>query len=150
MIRFYTKNEPFYELSNFSPYGIEMNGLWYPTVEHYFQSQKFSDDNYREKIRLARTPKDSKTLGLSRKFPIRSDWEEVKDSIMFEACFKKFQTHKSIRELLLSTGSEELVENAPMDYYWGCGELGTGQNKLGKILMNIREKLREVEDKNKI
>ena len=142
-IRFYTKNDPYYELSNFSPYGIEMNGLWYPTVEHYFQAQKFNDPEYQEKIRTARTPKDSKSLGLSRQIPIRSDWQEVKDEIMFEACLKKFQTHKSLKELLLSTGDEELIENAPMDYYWGCGETGTGQNKLGKILMRVREQLRE-------
>lgn len=142
-IRFYTKNEPFYELSNFSPNGVEMNGLWYPTVEHYFQAQKFNDADYQEKIRTARTPKDSKTLGLSRQIPIRPDWEEVKDEIMFEACLKKFQTHKVLKELLLSTGDEELIENAPMDYYWGCGSTGVGQNKLGKILMRVREQLRE-------
>ncbi|HEX8564629.1 MAG TPA: NADAR family protein [Pyrinomonadaceae bacterium] len=142
-IRFYSKNEAFSEFSNFSPHGIEMDELWYPTIEHYFQAQKFHDVEYREKIRLARTAKDSKTLGRSRKIPIRSDWEEVKDEIMFEACLKKFQTHKSLKELLLSTGDEELIENAPMDYYWGCGRTGTGQNKLGKILMRVREQLRK-------
>jgi len=142
-IRFYSKNEAFSELSNFSPHGIEMDGLWYPAIEHYFQAQKFHDAEYREKIRTARTPKDSKTLGRSRKVPIRADWEEVKDEIMFEACLKKFQTHKALKELLVSTGDEELIENAPMDYYWGCGRTGTGQNELGKILMRVRERLRE-------
>lgn len=141
-IRFYSKNEAFSELSNFSSHGIEMDGLWYPTVEHYFQAQKFHDVQYREKIRAARTPKESKTLGRSRKVPIRSDWEEVKDEIMFDACLRKFQMHKSLKELLLSTGDEELIENAPTDYYWGCGRRGTEQNKLGKILMRVRQKLR--------
>jgi hypothetical protein len=142
-IRFYSKNEAFSEFSNFSPHGIEMDGLWYPTIEHYFQAQKFHDAEYREKIRLARTAKDSKTLGRSRRIPIRTDWEEVKDEIMFEACLKKFQTHKTLKDLLLSTGDEELIENAPMDYYWGCGRTKTGQNKLGRILMRVREQLRK-------
>ena len=142
-IRFYSKNEAFSELSNFSPHGIEMDGLWYPTIEHYFQAQKFHDAEYREKIRTAHTPKDTKTLGRSRKVPLRSDWEEAKDEIMFEACLKKFQTHKTLKELLLSTGDEELVEAAPMDYYWGCGKSSTGQNKLGKILERVRKQLHE-------
>ncbi len=142
-IRFYSKNEAFSELSNFSPHGIEMEGLWYPTIEHYFQAQKFHDAKHREKIRTAHTAKDSKTLGRSRKVPIRSDWEEVKDEIMFEACLRKFQTHKILKELLLSTGDQELIEAAPMDYYWGCGKSGTGQNKLGKILERVRKQLRE-------
>lgn len=120
-----------------------MNGAWYPTVEHYFQAQKFHDAAYQEKIRQARAPKDAKTLGQTRQIPLRADWEEVKDEIMFEACLAKFQTHRDLKELLLATGDEELIENAPSDYYWGCGKDGTGQNKLGKVLMQVREKLRE-------
>lgn len=55
---------------------------------------------------------------------------------------KKFQTHPELRELLLATGDEELVENAPGDYYWGCGKDGSGQNKLGYTLMRVRAELR--------
>ena len=145
-IKFYSKYEAFNELSNFSPHGIEMDGLWYPTIEHYFQAQKFHDQDHSEKIRNARTPNEARTLGRSRKIPIRGDWEEVKDGLMYEACLKKFRTHKNLRELLLSTGDEELIENAPMDYYWGCGRTGTGQNKLGKILERVRDQIRSEAD----
>jgi N-glycosidase YbiA len=41
----------------------------------------------------------------------------------------------------LATGDEEIVENAPEDYYWGCGADGSGQNKLGQILMRVRREL---------
>ena len=44
--------------------------------------------------------------------------------------------------MLLATGEEELIENAPGDYYWGCGRTGTGLNMLGKILMEVRNALR--------
>ncbi len=52
-IYFFTKNDPFYEFSNFAPFGVEEDGLYWPTVEHYFQAQKFTDPAYREKIRRA-------------------------------------------------------------------------------------------------
>jgi hypothetical protein len=44
--------------------------------------------------------------------------------------------------VLLGTGDEELVENAPGDYYWGCGADGSGRNMLGRILMEVRSGLR--------
>ncbi len=118
-IYFYTKNDEYGEFSNFSPHGIEMDNLWWPTVEHYFQAQKFHDHEYREKIRHAHSAKQAAELGRSRKMPIRTDWEEVKDQIMYDAVLKKFQTHKKLAKLLLTTGTEEIFEIAPGDYYWG-------------------------------
>ncbi|AKG20473.1 NADAR family protein [Calothrix sp. 336/3] len=142
-IYFYTTIEEYGAFSNFSRHGVELDGLWWMTVEHYFQGQKFLDLDYQEKIRNAHTPKQAAELGRSRKVPLRSDWEIVKDGIMLLAVRKKFSTHGAIRELLLSTGDEEIIENAPGDYYWGCGKDGTGLNKLGKILQQVRQELRQ-------
>lgn len=142
-IYFYSTREKFGEFSNFSNHGVELDGLWWPTTEHYFQAQKFEDTEYREKIRRAKTSKDAANLGRSRSIPLRADWEEVKDSVMEKAVLKKFQTYAELKELLLSTGDEEIVENAPGDYYWGCGKDGTGKNMLGKILQKVREELRK-------
>jgi hypothetical protein len=141
-IYFYSNTDEYGALSNFSPHGIEMDGVWWPTVEHYFQAQKFHDADYREKIRATRTPKMAKSLGRSRALPIRGDWEEVKETLMLAACRKKYQTHAAVRELLLSTGEEQLIENAANDYYWGCGRTGSGKNRLGVILMQVRGELR--------
>lgn len=46
---------------------------------------------------------------------------------MYQAVRKKFETHSQLHELLLATGDEEIVENAPGDYYWGCGKDSSGQ-----------------------
>jgi ribA/ribD-fused uncharacterized protein len=54
----------------------------------------------------------------------------------------KFRAHDELKKLLLSTGNEKLVENAPKDAYWGCGRNGNGKNMLGKILMETRKALR--------
>lgn len=140
-IYFYGQTDAYSEFSNFAPYGVEMEGAWWPTVEHYFQAQKFEDPAYRDKIRKANRPKDAKALGLTRKLPLRSDWEAVKEEIMYAAVAKKFMTHATLKELLLSTGDVAIIENAPMDYFWGAGQDGTGQNKLGKILMRVRSEL---------
>lgn len=141
-IYFYSTNDHYGEFSNFARYGIELDGLWWPTTEHYFQAQKFEDATYRERIRAAATPKRAAELGRSRELPLRSDWESIKDDVMYRAVLQKFQMHSQLRELLLATGDEELVENAPGDYYWGCGKDGSGQNKLGYTLMRVRAELR--------
>jgi ribA/ribD-fused uncharacterized protein len=54
----------------------------------------------------------------------------------------KFTQHDSLLTLLLATGDAEIVENAPGDRYWGCGRDGTGKNRLGALLMELREALR--------
>ena len=140
-IYFYSTRAPFGEFSNFSLHGIEMEGEWWSTTEHYFQAQKFEDANYREQIRRASSPKQAAELGRSRAIPLRADWEASKEEVMFQAVKAKFLTHPALKTLLLETGTEEVVENAPGDYYWGCGKDGSGKNRLGYILMRVREEL---------
>jgi ribA/ribD-fused uncharacterized protein len=141
-IYFYVPSDKYGAFSNFSLHGVLMDDLWWPTVEHYFQAQKFEDAVYCEQIRTAPTPKKAADLGRSRAVSLRADWEQVKDEVMARAVLQKFRTHATLRELLLSTGDEDLVENAPGDFYWGCGRDGSGLNRLGTILQDVRERLR--------
>lgn len=141
-INFYSTKDEYGEFSNFSKHPFEADGVMWPTSEHYFQAQKFDDKDYQEKIRTTPSAMIAARLGRSRKVPIRSDWEETKDEVMFRAVLAKFQTHAELKELLLSTGQEEIVEKTSKDYYWGCGTDGTGKNMLGKILMRVRDELR--------
>lgn len=142
-IYFYGQTDLYAEFSNFAPYGIEMDGIWWRTVEHYFQAQKFIDNAYRVRISKTSTPKKAKALGRTRTLPIRDDWDSVRDEIMLVAVRKKFTTHPNLKALLLSTGVESLAEAAHGDYYWGIGADGTGQNKLGNILEQVRSELRD-------
>jgi ribA/ribD-fused uncharacterized protein len=141
-INFYAQTDLYSEFSNFAPYGIAVDDDWWRTVEHYFQAQKFHTEDYRERIRKSHKPKDAKALGMTRKIPLRDDWETVKDQIMLDAVRIKFRTHETPRALLLSTGHADIIENAPMDAYWGCGPDGAGLNKLGRILMQVRAEIR--------
>lgn len=144
-IYFYSPHESTYGcFSNFSQHGFELDGAYYKTSEHYFQAMKFKDSpKDMDDVRRASTPKQAATIGRDRKRPLRRDWESVKDDVMRRAILRKFELHADIREILLATGDEEIVENAPRDYYWGSGADGTGKNMLGKILMETRMKLRE-------
>jgi ribA/ribD-fused uncharacterized protein len=142
-IYFYTPQDEYGCFSNFSPHGLEMGGQYWKTVEHYFQAQKFTGTKYEEQVRIAQTPKRAAELGRRRDFPLRADWEQAKDEIMRRAVLRKFETHGDIRAILLNTGDADIVENAPGDYYWGCGKDGTGLNRLGQILMEVRGILRK-------
>ena len=138
-----TRGKPYGCFSNFSRHGFELDGVWWPTSEHYFQAQKFAGTPYAEEVRQAQSPKHAAAMGRDRRFPLRSDWEQVKDEVMKRAIRRKFETHADIRAVLLSTGDEPIVENAPRDYYWGCGKDGSGTNRLGQILMEVRLFLRQ-------
>ncbi|MGK7928095.1 MAG: NADAR family protein [Spirulina sp.] len=143
-IHFYTTRDQSYGcFSNFSPHGFELDGVWWPTSEHYFQAQKFADTPHVEEIRNAKTPKIAAKMGRDRNRPLRPDWETVKEEVMKKALLQKFTSHPEIREILLSTEEEEIVENSPIDYYWGCGKDGSGKNRLGFLLMEVREILRD-------
>ncbi|GCE08624.1 NADAR family protein [Dictyobacter aurantiacus] len=144
MISFYSvREEPYGCFSNFSGHGFKIDGVWWSTSEHYFQAQKFAGTPHEEAVRRAHSPKLAAEMGRDRKRPLRSDWESVKDDIMRRAVLHKFEAHAELRDLLLSTGNEEIVENAPGDYYWGIGRDGSGRNMLGQILMEVRSILRE-------
>lgn len=143
-IYFYSiKEEPYGCFSNFSPHGFDLDGKRWPTSEHYFQAQKFAGTLHAEEIRQVASPMEAARMGRARSRPLRPDWDEVKDEVMLRAVLRKFESHPELAKILLSTGDQTLVEKTTDDYYWGCGTNGTGENKLGQILMQVRAILRE-------
>lgn len=145
-IYFYRANEKYGCFSNFSHYSFNLDGKWWFTSEHYFQAKKFYNTKYEEKIRLLDSPMKAAQIGRSRKLKLRKDWEKVKDNIMYVAVYEKFKQNKDIREILINTGNEEIIEKTIDDYYWGCGKNGTGKNMLGNILMKVRKELLFIEN----
>ena len=146
-IYFYKVNEPYGCFSNFSPHEIHLQGTDWLTVEHYYQAQKFVgtiDAALVQMIYTAQTPEEAAALGRDRTRLVRPDWEQVKTEVMREAILKKFLTHLDIQAILISTENELIVENSPCDYFWGCGEDRTGDNHLGKILMSVRQEIRQL------
>jgi ribA/ribD-fused uncharacterized protein len=133
-------NEP---LSSFSRHGFELDGHFWPSVEHYFHGMKLENPNEQEKVRLAEHPEKARKIGRSRFRKIRRDWSKVRRVIMTRAVYTKCRTHPEVAERLLATEDIKLVENSQYDYFWGCGRDLRGHNTYGQVLMDVRDKLRE-------
>lgn len=142
VIRFFSQSDTHREFSNFAPFAIDLDGVQWPTTEHYYQAQKFTDAALQTKIREAAKPIIAKNLADKHREQVRPDWDAVKDEVMYHAVRRKFELHPALQQLLLATGDDEIAEAAPTDYYWGIGRERTGQNKLGKIIERIRAELR--------
>ena len=131
-------------LSNFHYAEITFNGWLYPTVEHAYQAAKTTDPALQEVIRLAAKPGIAKRLGkaLKTKGLMRPDWQSMSLSVMELLVRQKFIRHADLRQMLLDTGDQELIEgNTWGDVFYGVCK-GVGENHLGKILMKVRSELR--------
>ena len=126
--------------SNFALYPFYLDQEMWATSDHYFQAYKFhgTDPKHFMVIWGARTPAEAAKMGRDRSHPLRKDWLAVKDDVMRRAIRAKFDAHDDIRTLLLSTCDREIIEDSPVDYYWGCGADKTGKNMLGILLMELR------------
>ena len=143
------KGKDFSFLSNMYSYKVEFeyNGLTFNSVESAYQAQK--DPSKADRFSRCKRPDMAKRMGSNLK-NIRSDWEEVKEEIMRELVFIKFSQNERLKERLLNTGDVQLVEgNTWGDTYWGVCN-GVGLNKLGEILMEVREELRNEKNNKKI
>lgn len=140
-------------LSNMAEYPIEIDGVKFPTVEHYFQAMKaktFADEEMYEKILKAKTPKAAKALGKKVKDLVPEKWDAEKDMIMEKGVRAKFVQHPELRKQLLETGDKQIGEANARDGYWGIGSghesdkskfpsKWRGKNVLGKIMMKLRK-----------
>lgn len=131
-------------LSNFYAAEIPWQGRLWPSVEHAFQAAKTLSYSEQEEIRRAATPGKAKRLG--RKVQLRDDWEDIKVDAMRELVHLKFHSHEDLARWLLDTGDAELIEgNHWHDCFWGVCQ-GRGENWLGRILMEVRDELKEMHD----
>lgn len=125
-------------LSNFYHSPVKYRNLIYLNAEAAFQAQKESCEKDKEQY-TRMNPAQAKLVG--RNCNLREDWEEIKEQTMYEIVKAKFTQNEDLARLLLATGDAYLEEgNWWHDTTWGVCN-GVGQNKLGKILMRVREEL---------
>ena len=115
--------------------------ILYPSSEHAFQAAKTLDFRVRKIFTLAgMTPGMSKHLG--KAITIRPGWDQIKLTVMEEILVAKFSDFQ-LKKWLLETGDAELIEGSTWnDTYWGVCN-GKGTNHLGRLLMELRDSLRE-------
>ena len=133
-------------LSSFYSVNIRLNSKEYKTVEHAYQSNKTKDESEHEWVRNAPTASKAKSFG--KKVRERKNWNDIKYRLMLKLVRMKFK-HPELREMLLETGNEEIVEGN----YWHDNSFGNctcskcekieGENHLGKILMKVRQEIKD-------
>lgn len=129
-------------LSNFYPSQFHYNSISYPTVEHFYQSEKTLNMIEKHNIINASSPNIAKKLG--KTVEIRADWLDVRDMVMMSGLVEKFKQNPQLRKYLLETNNRYLIEgNGWGDDYWGYDwKNGFGENRLGQMLMTIRYNFR--------
>lgn len=111
---------PYFPLDNFYPCKVKYNGLTYMNSEAAFQSTKNSDPLKRLAFSNM-TASQSKAIGKDPEWTtLRSDWEQIKDQVMYDIVRCKLEQNPDVLELLLSTGNRHIEEgNTWNDQYWG-------------------------------
>jgi ribA/ribD-fused uncharacterized protein len=120
---------------------MSIRGKEYRSVEHWFQSQKFTNPVLQEEIRLSPTPASAKTMGKKKDISFRSDWDSIREEIMMEGLRAKFHQNILLYVNLCKTGDMELKEDSSWDSYWGIGKFGNGKNRMGYLLMKLRSEI---------
>jgi len=144
-IKFCSATGKYWFLSPYAEFPIKMDvdGTVYdfPTVEHYYQAMKFyaTDKRFHIIINL-KNPDDARLITKTPEYKInrRPDFEKNKFKIMEAGIRAKFSQNPQAAAMLKATGNSLLIKSCPVCYKCGFGE-GSGQNRMGKILMQIRE-----------
>lgn len=133
---------------------IDPDGRYYPTLEHAYQAAKATNVDDMKFVYWADTPADAKRRG--RIIPVRKDWEKIKDDVMLKLLRIKFE-NTEMRNRLIETAREGFEgfceDNWWHDNYWGdchcpaCANI-PGQNKLGKMLAQVRSEILAEEKQN--
>ncbi len=143
-IYFHSQRGPYGYLSNFyKNHPIEVDGKTWPTTEHYYQAMKFQDNpQLIEKIRSVDWAGYAKEIAHKNYHLFDADrFFTVKHEVMYKALVAKFNQYPTLKQKLLSTEDNRIVEHAKIDSYWGDGGDDTGKNMLGRILMRLRAEL---------
>lgn len=137
----------FYPFSNFSSFQVEWRGKLWPTSEHAYQAARYYDAmpaNVHKILRM-RSAHEAYDFMLNNRDTERPDWFNEKRDVMKDILRHKIIQNPYVRKKLLETGNAKIVEDSPVDPYWGWGPNKDGANNLGTIWMELREELKNGE-----
>jgi hypothetical protein len=138
--------QEFYVLSNFSSFRLFWKGHDFPTSEHAYHWEKFSNNpNCQSYILESRSAHDALKWAQYWSNLVRPDWNDIKVDVMRDILRAKVQQHEYVRKKLLETGDREIIENSWRDNFWGWGPGRDGLNMLGKLWMEVRSEIKHDE-----
>lgn len=142
-------------LSNHYSCKIYVDGIIFNSVEQammYKKAMLFEDYTIAKKLKSETFPPRCKKLGRRVSNFKESIWDDAKYNIVYKCVFNKFKQNKKLQRQLLNTADYDIVE-ASYDNVWGVGismndttikdKSNWGENLLGKILMEVRDELKE-------
>jgi ribA/ribD-fused uncharacterized protein len=152
MVTAFTKvNLPHGWLGNMAPFPVKYWGKWWNTTEALFQALRFEDDAVKEEIRASKSPMAAKMIAKKNKAKMVVIPKSEQDLANMEAVLRlKLEHHKELRQMLLSTGDDAIIEDCTKrpggsGKFWGAvlkdGQW-VGENTLGQMWMKLREELR--------
>lgn len=135
----FTGKHAFLSNSFHAPFAFE--ATIYPTAEHAFQAARFASPSIKLSICQATTAGKAKKV--SEAFSeVVPDWDTKRVPVMRKILDAKFQNSRALRLLLLQTWPVDLIDAQDGDQFWGQ-MAGVGENRLGKLLMHLRARLRK-------
>ena len=154
---FLKTKEKYGGLSNMAGgFPLEVNGIPIRTSEALYQACRFPDDIALQRIIIAQSsPMTAKMKGRPHRSRSRPDWNQKRVAIM-RWCLevKLAQNFDSFSRVLLETGSLPIVEESQRDEFWGAkpqdGGMLIGKNALGRLLMQLREQVKEAKDHGRV
>lgn len=144
--------EEFGGLSNMAGgYLLNVNGVEILTSEALYQACRFPHrPDVQGEIIDERSPMAAKMRSKRYRNESRPDWDKVRIKIM-RWCLqvKLVQNWDKFSTLLLRTGDSPIVEDSRKDDFWGAKpedeEILVGANVLGRLLMELREQVKNGE-----
>lgn len=121
---------------------FQLDGHTWPTAEHYLQANLVASAALADKIRQAASGEQAHALGSPWYRRKRKDWKNLRRVLMTRALYTQTMTHPDIKDALLETGDQHIVETSLYDHYWGIARDQRGENTLGKVWMGVRDKIR--------
>jgi len=131
-------------LNNFSAHTVELWGKRFPTAEHAYQWRKFGENqpDIAARILEAGSPEAAQQIAHTHNNLVPKGWHEKKVAVMEDVLRAKLMQHEDVLGVLKRSGKRQIVENSPIDDFWGCGPKSNGENMMGVLWMKLRNRRR--------
>ncbi|MGR6872728.1 NADAR family protein [Pseudomonas sp. HK3] len=140
---FFSRHDEHELLGSASLHPFILDEKEWPTAEHYYQAMLFDNESLKDQIRSQHNAKSVVAFTKWRFFQKKKGWKKLRQVLMTRAIYTKCKTYPEVAERLLATGDKTLVENSAYDYFWGCGRDRRADNTYGKVMMNVRKKIKD-------